>query len=90
MTFSVSRDQGQFEWAGDTIFTIFCQPWRLLDPSMWRMLYDVLRFNASAQRLVAQWNNGAMDVKQDVSIGEYLDKEGFSESFRDNYLIVCG
>lgn len=89
MTFSVSRDHGQFEWAGDTIFTIFCQPWRLIDPSMWRMLYDVLRFNASAQRLVGRWNNGAVDVTE-LSIGEYLDREGYSESFRDNYLIVGG
>ncbi|KAJ4491291.1 FAD/NAD(P)-binding domain-containing protein [Lentinula edodes] len=86
MTFSVSRDHGKFEWAGDTIFTVFCQPRRLIDPNMWRMLYDVLRFNASAQRLVAQWNSGAVDVTE-ISIGEYLNKEGYSESFTDNYLI---
>lgn len=62
------------------------------------MLYDVLRFNASARRLVGRWNtntndNGAVDVDVDVvelSIGEYLRREGYSESFRDNYLIVRG
>ncbi|KAF9077582.1 hypothetical protein BDP27DRAFT_1311295 [Rhodocollybia butyracea] len=86
MTFSVSRDRGKFEWAGDTIFTIFCQPWRLFDPNMWRMLYDVLRFNASGQRLVAKWNSGAVDVAE-MSIGEYLKQEGYSDSFQDNYLI---
>ncbi|KAJ3844054.1 FAD/NAD(P)-binding domain-containing protein [Lentinula raphanica] len=86
MTFSVSRDHGKFEWAGDTIFTVFCQPRRLIDPNMWRMLYDVLRFNASAQRLVAQWNSGKETLKE-ISIGEYLSKEGYSESFQDNYLI---
>ncbi|KAJ3731034.1 FAD/NAD(P)-binding domain-containing protein [Lentinula guzmanii] len=86
MTFSVSRDHGKFEWAGDTIFTVFCQPRRLIDPNMWRMLYDVLRFNASAQRLVAQWNSGAVDLIG-ISIGEYLNKEGYSQSFQDNYLI---
>ncbi|KAJ4482224.1 FAD/NAD(P)-binding domain-containing protein [Lentinula aciculospora] len=87
MTFSVSRDHGKFEWAGDTIFTVFCQLRRLIDPNMWRMLYDVLRFNASAQRLVVQWNRGAVD-KMEMSVGEYLDKEGYSESFKDNYLIA--
>ncbi|KIK69619.1 hypothetical protein GYMLUDRAFT_34001 [Collybiopsis luxurians FD-317 M1] len=86
MTFSVSRDHGKFEWAGDTIFTVFCQPWRLIDPNMWRMLYDVLRFNACAQTLVAKWNSGASEFEE-ISIGEYLDKEGYSQFFRDNYLI---
>ncbi|EEB91198.1 hypothetical protein MPER_10481, partial [Moniliophthora perniciosa FA553] len=58
MTFSMSRDHGKFEWAGDNLRTIFCQLGRLLDPNMWRMIYDVLRFNASARRLIAQWNSG--------------------------------
>lgn len=58
------------------------------------MLYDVLRFNASARRLVGRWNtnngnNGNGDVVE-LSIGEYLRREGYSESFRDNYLIVRG
>ncbi|KAF5389210.1 hypothetical protein D9757_003475 [Collybiopsis confluens] len=87
MTFSVSRDHGEFEWAGDTIFTVFCQAWRLIDPNMWRMLYDVLRFNACAQRLITKWNNGTSEAVDTMSIGEYLDKEGYSKSFRDNYLI---
>ncbi|CAK5263045.1 unnamed protein product [Mycena citricolor] len=81
MTFSVSRDRGAFEWAGDTIFTVFCQPWRLVDPDMWRLLYDVLRFNACARSILRD------DFPAETSIGEYLDKEGYSMSFKDNYLI---
>ncbi|KAF9820730.1 hypothetical protein IEO21_01173 [Rhodonia placenta] len=41
MTFSVSRDGGAFEWAGNNLSSVFCQPKRLLDPDMWRMLYDI-------------------------------------------------
>ncbi|KAJ6622547.1 FAD/NAD(P)-binding domain-containing protein [Mycena sp. CBHHK59/15] len=81
MTFSVSRDGGLFEWAGSNLMTIFCQPYRLIDPDMWRLIYDVLRFNACARRLVSA------DSTADCSIGEYLNKEGYSESFKDNYLI---
>ncbi|KAK7054506.1 hypothetical protein VNI00_003704 [Paramarasmius palmivorus] len=86
MTFSVTRDHGKFEWAGDNLRTIFCQPSRLIDPNMWRMIYDVLRFNASARRLIAQWNSGD-DTWVDTSIGDYLTRNGYSESFTDNYLI---
>ncbi|KAH7885530.1 hypothetical protein F5I97DRAFT_1937701 [Phlebopus sp. FC_14] len=43
MTFSVSRDNGLFEWAGKNLATFFCQPSRLLDLDMWRLLYDILR-----------------------------------------------
>lgn len=86
MTFSVSRDGGLFEWAGNNLMTIFCQPSRLLDPNMWRLIYDVLRFNACARRLVVGWKRDS-DF-DDLPIGEYLQNEGYSDSFRDNYLIV--
>ncbi len=25
----------------------------------------------------------------DISIGQYLEKEGYSDAFRDDYLVVC-
>jgi predicted NAD/FAD-binding protein len=87
MTFSVSRDGGLFEWAGSNLMTIFCQPYRLIDPNMWRLIYDVLRFNACARSIIT----GVSDAE--ISIGEYLDREAYSDSFKDNYLIVrasCG
>lgn len=88
MTFSISRDQGKFEWAGDNLFTLFCQPYRLLDVNMWRMLYDIFRFNASAKRLVSLWNKQNAEQWEDYSIGDYLDWGSYSDAFRDNYLIV--
>lgn len=90
MTFSVSRDNGLFEWAGDNLATIFIQPQRLLDPNHWRLIYDVLRFNACARRLVVGWSlekDGDSGFGE-LSIGEYLEREGYSDAFRDNYLIV--
>ncbi|KAK7022355.1 amino-oxidase domain-containing protein [Favolaschia claudopus] len=81
MTFSVSRDRGVFEWAGSNLATIFCQPFRLIDSNMWRLIYDVLRFNACARSILNT------DSEEDFSIGDYLDREGYSDSFKDNYLI---
>ncbi|KAL5501445.1 hypothetical protein ACEPAH_8705 [Sanghuangporus vaninii] len=82
MTFSVSRDRGKFEWAGGNFFTVFCQPTRLLDPKMWNLIYDVLKFNACARKLILDHNED-----RDMSIGRYLEVNGYSDSFRDNYLI---
>ncbi|KAG5653758.1 hypothetical protein H0H81_010845 [Sphagnurus paluster] len=81
MTFSVSRDGGTFEWAGKNLFTVFCQAKNLLDPGMWRLVWDVARFNATAGRILLEGDTS------NQSIGQYLDREGYSASFRDNYLI---
>nr|VWP01065.1 Multicopper oxidase GIP1 (EC (Aurofusarin biosynthesis cluster protein GIP1) (Gibberella pigment protein 1) (Laccase-1) [Ganoderma boninense] len=86
MTFSVSRDLGAFEWAGNNLLTVFCQPKRLLDLNVWRLLYDVLRFNANAQRFLVELENKSSDAER-ISIGTYLERHGYSDSFRDNYLI---
>ncbi|KAJ7628506.1 FAD/NAD(P)-binding domain-containing protein [Roridomyces roridus] len=82
MNFSVSRDRGALEWAGDNLMTVLCQPYRLVDPEMWRLLYDVLQFNACCRSIIATPYDGTEE-----SIGEYLDRKGYSESFKDHYLI---
>lgn len=87
MSFSISRDDGAFEWASDSLATLFCQPWRIFDATLWRMLYDIFRFNASARRLVSRWNKVHIDDCDDCSIGEYLKRGAYSDTFRDNYLI---
>ena len=86
MTFSVSRDLGTFEWAGKNLFTVFCQIKNLFDPAMWRLVWDVLRFNASAVKLLRDVEREKEDPN--LSIGEYLRREGYSAGFRDNYLVV--
>ncbi|KAK0206275.1 hypothetical protein DFS33DRAFT_1255496 [Desarmillaria ectypa] len=81
MSFSVSRNNGFFEWSGKNIWSVFCQRKRLLDPSMWVLLYDIMRFNTCACRLLDE------PAELGLSIGEYLHREGYSNSFRDNYLL---
>ena len=82
MTFSMSRDSGAVEWAGKSLSSLFCQPMRVFDRRLWRMVYDILRFNACARRVLLE------DKTAKMSIGEYLEREGYSEAFRDDYLVV--
>jgi len=84
MTFSVSRAGGEFEWSGRNLFTFFCQPRNLLKPGMWVMLYDILRFNACARRLL----DGKPSINlEHLTIGAYLKQHGYSNFFINNYLI---
>ena len=94
MTFSVSRDKGAFEWAGTNALSVFVQPRNLLNPRVWRMLLDIFRFNLFGLDLIKDdAKKSAKDVQQDedeadLSIGEYLEKQGFGEGFKEDYLLV--
>lgn len=104
MTFGVSRDRGLFEWAGTSLSSVFAQRANLLQPRMWQMIFDIIRFNQFALDLLSQEEeseedisgansstNGSAESAQKLpkqqSIGEYLDKEKYSEAFRNDYLI---
>ena len=53
MTFGVSRDQGLFEWAGTSLSAVFAQKANILQPRMWRMIFDIIRFNQFALDLLS-------------------------------------
>jgi predicted NAD/FAD-binding protein len=80
MTFSVSGDGGAFEWAGDSLRNLLCKPSTIFDLRMWRMVFDIARFNASAVRVLSEDGN--------PTLGEYLKREGYSPQFGDKFLIV--
>ncbi|EUC27218.1 hypothetical protein COCCADRAFT_10132 [Bipolaris zeicola 26-R-13] len=88
MTFGVSRDAGAFEWSGTSGSTLFAQPSNALKPSFWRMIFDIVRFNQFALDLLSITpGSPAAIAATKMSIGEYLDQEGYSDAFRDDYLI---
>lgn len=72
------------------------------NPRMYRMLLDVFRFNLFGLDLVTESTPGTgpkgktgqskgTDVEEadrEISIGEYLEKEGFGEGFKEDYLLV--
>lgn len=82
MSFAVSRDRGKFEWSGSAK-GIFAQRRNLFRPSHWRMILDIIRFEQFAPDLLRQSN----DESRNITIGQYLVKEGYSQAFKDNYLI---
>ncbi|TKA32735.1 hypothetical protein B0A50_00960 [Salinomyces thailandicus] len=96
MTFGVTRDHGKFEWSGEGP-GIFAQRRNLFRLRHWRMIFDIIRFNQFALDLLADEEENGLErlgspqkfrkYAAEMSIGEYLDREGYSQAFRDDYLI---
>ena len=95
MSFSVSIDSSEkfqkpntIEWAGNDLNSFFGQRSNLLSPSFWRMAYDILRFNRMATQLAnKQIEAGHKYSEPDESIANFLDRNRFSQSFRENYFL---
>ena len=88
MTLSVSRDYGAFEWASKSPFTVFCQPWNVVSPKMWLMVYDISRFNNRATADIAVPPGSLKDEIGSKSLRDYVRFRGYSQAFVDNYLLV--
>lgn len=59
-----------------------------MNPRFWRMIFDIVRFNQFALDLLANPSkNASRRDGYEMSIGEYLEREGYSQAFRDDYLI---
>ncbi|CAL3968479.1 unnamed protein product [Diplocarpon coronariae] len=103
MTFGVSRDNGQFEWAGTSLAAVFAQRKNLFSLRVWRMIFDIIRFNQFALDLLKDEEkseeyttskknghtngNGVHHAEKQETIGQYLQREGYSDAFKDDYLI---
>ncbi len=84
MSFSVSRDQGKFEWSSKGLKGLFASSKNLINPTFYRMLFDVVKFYAIAEKDLEK------GVLQELSLGDYLKKRNFSDAFRDNFLLPMG
>ncbi|KAK9818144.1 hypothetical protein WJX72_007777 [[Myrmecia] bisecta] len=82
MSFALSA--GKLEWGSDGVDAIFAQRRNLLSLSFWVMLCDVIRFGRQAPAVLKP---EVADTYAQMTLGEYLAKHRYSESFRDNYVL---
>lgn len=85
MGFSVSCESTGLEYAGNGLSALFAQKKNILSLSFWRMLYDIVKFNRQA---LSDLNLNR--VSNEISLGEYLEKGGYSDGFCRHYLIPMG
>lgn len=78
MGFGVSIDGGRMEYALRNLDSLIARRRNAVTPAFWRMVRDILRFNAKAQGLAA-------DPR--MTIGQLLDALGSGPWFRDYYIL---
>ncbi|MBS1159509.1 MAG: Amine oxidase:FAD dependent oxidoreductase [Proteobacteria bacterium] len=81
MSFAVSLENPDLEWAGSSLATVFRQKRNLLRPSFWSMLSDILRFNRES----TDWL--ATHPEQPLSLQDFLRAGCYSHAFADWYLL---
>ncbi len=80
MSFAVSLGGGAYEYAGANLVQLIGHPGNLLDLGHWRLIRDIPRFFRSAAAALPE-------LSDHLSIGEFLDREGYSPGFRDRHLL---
>lgn len=83
MSFAVRCDRTGVEYSGTSLNGLFAQRSRLLSPSFIRMVLDILRFNSLG-------TTDADCVGSTETVGQYLRRRGFGNSFKDHYLLPMG
>jgi predicted NAD/FAD-binding protein len=81
MSFSYHCRQTGLQYASSNFNTIFAQRSNLLNPSFWYMLLGITRLNSKTRQKL---NRGQLEG---LSLGEYLEREGFSQKLIEAYLI---
>ena len=71
------------EWSGTDLNSVFAQRGNLVNPRFWRMLADVMRFNALCTRIAKEQR----ETELQQPLGDFLRTHKFSEPFRDWYFL---
>ena len=82
MSFSVKDSQKDFEYNGTSLNALFAQRKNLISPTFYKMIREILRFNQSSVLLL---NND-----EGICLGDYLEREGYSDFFKKYYILPMG
>jgi predicted NAD/FAD-binding protein len=80
MSFGVSDGRGDFEYNSASPNGLFAKRAHLLTPWFHRMIADLVRFNRAARELL-------LGSDEDLSLGEWLERRGFSEAFVQRLIV---
>ncbi|WP_306306731.1 NAD(P)/FAD-dependent oxidoreductase [Nitratireductor aquibiodomus] len=84
MSFAASLDGGRFEYSGSGLKGLLGQRSNVLRPDFWRMIADILRFYRQAPSILIERNH------DNETVGSFLERAGYSDSFINNHLLPMG
>ena len=83
MGFSVKSASQDYEYAGESLNTLFAKRSNIFRISFWRMLYEMYHFGKKADSLGC-----GLDVS--MTLGDYLVDENYSSEFVNYFIIPMG
>ncbi len=81
MSFSLQHTSSGLEFAGTGLGGLFAQSRRVFSPSHWKFLLEINRFNETCGEVLTD------PVYAEMTLERYCEARGFSEKFRDQYLV---
>ncbi|WP_140986702.1 NAD(P)/FAD-dependent oxidoreductase [Asticcacaulis tiandongensis] len=84
MSFAASLGDGAFEYAGHSLSGLLGQKTNAVRLRFWQMVSDIFKFYRHAPSYLREV------PCHDVTLGEYLDAQGYSQSFIDNHILPMG
>ncbi|MBS3803227.1 MAG: FAD-dependent oxidoreductase [Oleiphilaceae bacterium] len=85
MSFSVDCNTTGLEYNGNSLNTLFAQRRNLFNPRFLNMIREIVKFNKQTRADLA---SGSIDNAE--TLGEYLTRNGYSNYFRNNYIVPMG
>ena len=82
MSFGVSIESPDIEWAGSSLATVFAQKSLLFNPRFLGMLREILRFNRDANQYLQ-----TCSAQPDLTLGELLKLHGYGHAMQYWYLL---
>lgn len=83
MSFSMKCERTGLEYRGADLSGLFAQRRNLVNPRFYRLLRDLLRFNKQSTSLLDSEN-------EELTVGQYLDRERYSREFIEQYFLPMG
>ena len=84
MSFSASLDGGRLEYASTGLNGLVGQRANIVNPRFWSMLRDLSRFYIDAPRVLRN------PPAEPLTLGEYLDRNGYGAAFIEDHLLPMG
>jgi len=85
MSFSVDCGTSGLQYNGTSLNTLFAQRRNLINLPFLKMVREILRFNKESR---ADLQSGS--ISNEETLGEYLNRNGYSRYFRNYYIVPMG
>jgi len=87
MSFSVKSEMNNLEYNGTTLNSLFCQRRNIFNPTFYKMIFEILRFNKEATNYYLETQ---FDQNDNTTLENYLKENRYTNEFIEHYVMPMG